>query len=88
MTDEPEFQGVTPEQADKLLDLARMILELDDKEQATGTLASYLFATAIITDQTPRSLLQRLLNHCPDDEDWWSIYLPQIREYPDSDSFA
>jgi len=68
---------------DRTIDLARMLVQMDDREEATQTLMVYICAVASLAGRSPRGILEDLLEVCPNDADWESTIRPAIERPPD-----
>jgi len=73
----------TKQQHDRLLNLARTVIELGDVTWTSETATAYIFALCHLTNKTPQKLVEDLFKSLPGDEEWEENFLPLILEYPD-----
>lgn len=66
-----------------ILDLARMLVELDDEALTTKNLMACIFAMSVKTGLCPGQFLPDFADNIPDYEEWFETYLPQIVDVPD-----
>lgn len=73
----------TKQQHDRLLELARTVIDLGDTTFATETALAYIFGLCHLTNKTPQEFAEDLFKHLPEDEEWGESVLPHILAYPD-----
>lgn len=70
-------------QSELVLDLARMLIELDDEELTTKNLTACIYAMSVKSGLSPGQFLVDISEDLPDYEEWFEEYLPKIVETPD-----